>query len=174
MCFLHLLILLYCFSDNNFELDFVEVLRAFLILLNRQGPTLWKGEGEDYALVVFATIKDNVTFAETLRTLNQEHGLWLVRWVEAYVKALDPSALHTVIPLIMQFLCEELQHERYDRIRATALSVAAKVSRSKSSYEHCHDASSRSFRLYWPPKRAGNYRISKLYGKRSISTQMLS
>ena len=103
----------------------MEILETFFLLLNRLGPKLWV---EEDPAVVFATIKDNPTYMEVLCTLkDSDSGSRLIRWIETFVKSLDVTVLHTIVPLVIQFLCEELQHERYDVTRPFALTSAAKV-----------------------------------------------
>ena len=107
--------------------DFSEVLKAFLIILDRLGPTLWKDEGDEYPQVVFNSIKDNISYSELLQDFSADR-VWAIQWLEAYVKSIgDLPAFSGVMPLIIQYLCEELQHERYKDARSYAISVASKV-----------------------------------------------
>lgn len=109
-------------------IDFIEVLKSFLLLLDRFGPKYWDGKADDTPALTFNVIKDNKVYGETLRSLSPGKGSWQLQWIEAFVKSLNPSASSNVFPLIMQFLCEELQHELYDTVRPTAMLVAARVS----------------------------------------------
>ena len=116
-------------------LDFPEVLKSFLLLLTRIGPKLWEGEGEEYPQVVFNTIKDNPAYADTLLTEQPSRSHWTMQWMEACVKSLDESpGLQSLLPLMVQYLCEELQHERFKNVRASAICIAAKVRSLLSSW----------------------------------------
>lgn len=109
--------------------DFAEVLKAFLIILDRLGPEAWKGESDEYPQVAFNTIKDNTSYSELLQALPIDRGYWAIQWMEAYVKSVgNLPVFSSVMPLIIQYLCEELQHERYKDARSAAINVASKVS----------------------------------------------
>ena len=107
--------------------DFLEVFKAFLLLLNRLGPKLWEG-GQETSAIVFNSIKDNPKFMETLRTTKYTAGTWLLKWIEPFIKSLEPPGLCATLPLVIQFLCEEVQHEMYGAMRPVALLIAASVS----------------------------------------------
>lgn len=109
------------------------MLKCFLLLLDRLASKYWEGKADDTAALTFSVIKDNKVYGETLRTLPANKSSWLLHWIEAFVKSLSLPALNNVFPLIMQFLCEELQHELYDSVKPTAMFVAAKVSRLLTS-----------------------------------------
>ncbi|EKM51498.1 uncharacterized protein PHACADRAFT_199007 [Phanerochaete carnosa HHB-10118-sp] len=107
---------------------FFEVLKVFILLLPGLGPELWQGESENYPLHVFNIIKNNRFYASSLEPDRPEHGHGSVQWIEAYVKSLgELPALRILIPPVIQYLCEELQHERYKDLRASAVCVAAKL-----------------------------------------------
>lgn len=103
------------------------MLKAFLIVLDRLGPTTWENESDEYAQVVFNTIKDNTSFMELLQEPSKDRS-WAIQWLEAYVKSIwHLPVFVTTMPLIIQYLCEELQHERYKDARSYAIRVASKV-----------------------------------------------
>ncbi len=110
-------------------IDFLEVMKAFLVVLARIGPALWKDEGDEFPLVVFNTIKDNAKFSDHLLSLQPGQSHWSITWMETFIKSLgDMQAFHSVFPLMIRYLCEELQHERFKDIRPDAFLVASKVS----------------------------------------------
>ncbi|TCD66618.1 DEAD-box type RNA helicase [Steccherinum ochraceum] len=108
---------------------FLDVLRCFLLILNRIGPEVWQEEGKDYPLVVFNTIKDNPSYIECLRTSPvTDRDPWTLVCLSTYLKSLDRlPAFKEVLPAMMLFLCEELQHERFKDIQPSAIGMAAKV-----------------------------------------------
>ena len=100
------------------------------MILDRLGATTWSGESDEFPHVVFNTIKDNASYANILQTLPADKGRWAIQWMEAYVKSLAGfPGLPSLLPLMIQYLCEELQHERFKNVRASAVCVAAKVRR---------------------------------------------
>ena len=68
--------------------------------------------------------------------LKLEHEGWVLQWIEPYIKTLDVSSITTVLPLVMQFLCEGLQHEMYESVRPNAMHIAAKVSGLNRDFAH--------------------------------------
>lgn len=103
-------------------------MKAFILLLSRLESKFWEGEGEEYPLLVFNTIRNNRFYSESLENDQPKHTHWSVQWMEAYVKSLrELPGLQSLFPLMIQYLCEELQHERYKDFRASAVCVAAKV-----------------------------------------------
>ena len=110
--------------------DFQEVFKAFAVILSskRLGPMIWSDESDEYPQVIFNTIKDNQAFTKTLETIQPDEKHWSVGWLEVFVKTLAKHhVLSTLFPLVIQYLCEELQHERYGAVRASAVCVAVKV-----------------------------------------------
>ncbi|KAI0078277.1 hypothetical protein K474DRAFT_1619824 [Panus rudis PR-1116 ss-1] len=109
----------------DFGSHFVHVLKSFVLLLNRIGSGVWDGEGSEYPVVVFSNVKDNPSYSEAL--LSNEKESWLLGWVESYLKSVgELPAFKDVLPVVMQFFCEELQHERFKDTRSRAVIVAAK------------------------------------------------
>lgn len=54
--------------------------------------------------------------------------IWVLNWVEAYMKSIGNLAIcRDVLPIVIHFLCEELQHPRFQGIRPVAVSTATKV-----------------------------------------------
>ena len=78
---------------------------------------------------MFNTIKDNSAYADALQQDQPDYRHWTVQWMEPYVKSMDDlPGLQSLLPLMMQYLCEELQHERFKDVRTSAICIAAKVS----------------------------------------------
>lgn len=119
-------------SPAHVHKDFVEVLKSFLLILTRIGPAMWEDEGPEYPQVIFDSIKDNPRYLETLQgTVAARRDNWILNWVETYVKTIgDLPIFKDVLPVIIHFLSEELQHERFKELRPAAVAVAARVSLS--------------------------------------------
>ena len=110
--------------------DFVEVLKCFLLLIARIGPDLWAAEDTEYPHVVFSSIKQNPRYLAVLQALSVvDRKEWSLNWFEAYLNSIGHlPVVKDVLPDMVQFLCEELQHERFKIIRPAAMTIAARVS----------------------------------------------
>ncbi|OSX59822.1 hypothetical protein POSPLADRAFT_1048291 [Postia placenta MAD-698-R-SB12] len=125
---------------------FAEVLKSFLLILNRIGSTVWEGEGPEYPQVVFNSIKDNPRYLDALQGLSAvRRDNWMLSWMETYVKSIGGTpAFRDTLPVVMHFLCEELQHERFAELRPAAISMAARLllavfhqaEKEVSTYQH--------------------------------------
>ena len=113
----------------------MDVLKAFLLVLSRIGPELCEGEGPEYPQVVFSSIKDNVRYLEILQNLaDARKDNWLLNWFEAYLKSIGSLPIcKDVLPLIIHFFREELQHPRFQGVRPAAISIAARVRDSSTN-----------------------------------------
>ncbi|KZT73806.1 hypothetical protein DAEQUDRAFT_355275 [Daedalea quercina L-15889] len=109
--------------------NFMDVLKAFLLILSRIGPGIWESEGPEYPQVVFSSIKDNVRYLEILQNLEDTRKEnWLLNWVEAYLKSLgNLPVCKDVLPLVVHFYCEELQHQRFPGVRPAAICIAGRI-----------------------------------------------
>lgn len=156
--------------------DFTEVLKAFLIVLDRLGPSTWENESDEYPQVAFNTIKDNTSYSELLQVLPVDRGYWAIQWMEAYVKSIgNLPVFSSVMPLIIQYLCEELQHERYKDARNAAISVASKVHHSRKVTSLLANEEYSSCTAYYSTqelKTTSIRRASRPYGKVSTSTRI--
>ncbi|KAI0785263.1 SEN1 N terminal-domain-containing protein [Abortiporus biennis] len=104
---------------------FLDVLRSFILMLQRIGPKVWAGEGSEYPLVVFNTIKDNSAYAQ-IEVSGREN--WTVTGMQTLLKSVgDLPAFKDILPAMIQFLCEELQHERFKAVRPLAIQVASQI-----------------------------------------------
>ena len=109
-------------------IDFMDVLKGFTLILQRMGPDTWKDEGPEYPHVVFNSVKDNARYADILSSPDSPHEDWQLRWIEQYTLAVGKLATFPdILPSILQFLCEQLQHERFKNIRPNAMCTASRV-----------------------------------------------
>ncbi|OCH91849.1 hypothetical protein OBBRIDRAFT_886653 [Obba rivulosa] len=108
---------------------FIYVLKCFLLVLSRIGPELWAGEGPEYPHIVFSAIKDNPRYLEALQALpDSRKDNWLLMWTETFLKTVaDKPAFNDILSGIIQFLCEGLQHERFQGLRPAVMMVASKI-----------------------------------------------
>ena len=95
------------------------------------GPDVWQDEGPEYAHVVFNSIKDNTRYADTLCNLTSPvpKDDWQLKWIEVYANTVGKlPVFKDILPSMLQFLCEQLQHARFKAIRPNAMSIASRVS----------------------------------------------
>ena len=109
-------------------------MKGFFIVLKRIGPDVWQDEGPEYAHVVFNSIKDNPRYTDILCNPPNPTDDSYVKWIELYVNTVAKlPVFKDILPSVMQFLCEQLQHARFKAVRPTAMVVASKVGRGCSS-----------------------------------------
>lgn len=121
---------LYTHIFTTLSIDFIDILKCFVIVLRRMGPDVWQDEGPEYAHVVFNSIKDNTRFADVLCNLSAPvpKDDWQLKWIEVYANTVGKlPVFKDILPSVLQFLCEELQHERFKAVRPNAMSIASRV-----------------------------------------------
>ncbi|KAJ7109726.1 SEN1 N terminal-domain-containing protein [Mycena crocata] len=105
---------------------FRHVLRCFEYLTRHLGPSFWQEEGPEYPQVIFDSIKENTSFSELLTqptSPSAQHPL--LSWCSIYLSAIEGQAAQAeVIAKIADFLCEELQHERFGNTRPAIMLTA--------------------------------------------------
>ena len=92
------------------------------------GSELWTEEGiaTDYPQVIFDAVKDNPIYTELL--LKPDSGSWLMGWYMDYLHTIwNLPVLGTVVAKMVDFMCEELQHERFQELRPSVMVAAARV-----------------------------------------------
>jgi senataxin len=90
---------------------------------------LWAEEGNstDYPQVIFDAIKDNPAYTELL--LKPDVANWVLGWYMDFLSSIwDFPVLGNVVVKIIDFLCEELQHERFQELRPSVMLTATRVS----------------------------------------------
>lgn len=134
------------------------------------GPGAWQDEGSEYAHVVFNSVKDNTRFGDVLCNLPAPvpKDDWQLKWLEVYANSVGKlPVFKDILPSILQFLCEQLQHARFKVVRPNAMIIASKVCTSlrvlKLSTKHI-----RSLATFRSPSSSGQRRVSKT-GPRSRS-----
>ncbi|KAG6830019.1 hypothetical protein H0H92_002547 [Tricholoma furcatifolium] len=103
--------------------QFTHILHCFLFLLKRMGSKFWTGEGPEYSKVVFDSVKDNRTFCELLQTVHSSKDqAWCLAWFSEFLHTIvDAHAYREVLAKVVDFLCEEAQHERFQDARPTIM-----------------------------------------------------
>jgi senataxin len=111
------------------DLEFPDVLGCLLLLLKRLGVEFWSDENDEYPQVVFDAVKDNPAFATLLETVDAgaERSRYLA-WFAEYLHTIrKPRVFAEVLAKIIDFLCEEMQHERFGVSRPSTMNTAMLV-----------------------------------------------
>ncbi|EGN98396.1 hypothetical protein SERLA73DRAFT_109860 [Serpula lacrymans var. lacrymans S7.3] len=108
---------------------FPEILRCLLFLLKRLGNGLWQGEGPEFPQVVFDAIKDNPSYCSLVQTVDvTTEKPWYLSWFTEYLNSLRELPIFgDVLAKMVDFLCEELQHERFEDARPMAMLAAVRL-----------------------------------------------
>lgn len=92
------------------------------------GAKIWSVEGNspEYPTVIFDAIKDNKSFIAELEKL--ESPSWLFNWFMDYLSTIwTLPVLGSVVAKMIDFLCDELQHEKFAAIHPFGILSAARV-----------------------------------------------
>ncbi|RDB14553.1 putative ATP-dependent helicase C29A10.10c [Hypsizygus marmoreus] len=108
---------------------FVDVLQCFLLLLKRMGEKFWVGEGPEFPQVVFDSIKDNKSFSELLQSIDpsKDRPWFLSSFAEILHTIIQLPIYGEVLAKIVDFLCEETQHERFKDARPLIMTSAIRL-----------------------------------------------
>lgn len=111
-------------------IDFEVILRCLSFLIKRMANQFWVGEGPEYPQVVFDAVKDNPSFSKLLHSIDQSSDRpWILSWFDEYLHTTrDLPVYGEVLAKITDFMCEELQHERFKDARPVILVCATRVS----------------------------------------------
>ncbi|KAG0703798.1 SEN1 N terminal-domain-containing protein [Suillus ampliporus] len=125
--------------------QFSDILRCLLFLLKRLGNQLWQGEGPEYPQVVFDAIKDNPSFCNMLRDVKSaDEKPWFLSWFGEYLTSISDAAMYgDVLARIVDFLCEELQHERFQEARPAVMYSAVRLLASQVRKTQSEETSQR-------------------------------
>lgn len=94
------------------------------------GNRFWVGEGPEYPQVVFDAVKDNPSYLSQLQGLepSTEKPQPLL-WFEEFLQSVDKGAIfQELLAKMADFLCSELQHERFYDARPLIMAFATGVS----------------------------------------------
>ncbi|KAJ6477453.1 SEN1 N terminal-domain-containing protein [Mycena vitilis] len=107
---------------------FKFILRCFEYLTGHLLRSFWLEEGPDYPHIIFDSIKENPSFLELLSpTPSSAHHPFL-SWCSVYLLAIEElPAQAEVIAKIADFLCGELQHERFGDARPAIMLTAIEL-----------------------------------------------
>lgn len=112
--------------------QFADVLRCYVFLLRRLGADFWSKESSDYPQVIFDAIKDNPSFTDLTGDPGWKNNEpWLLVWFSDYLHSIWTwQIFDDVLVRMVDFLCEELQHERFQEARPACMIAATDLLRT--------------------------------------------
>ncbi|KIK69521.1 hypothetical protein GYMLUDRAFT_33895 [Collybiopsis luxurians FD-317 M1] len=116
--------------------EFPTILRCFNLVLKRLGKNIWLGEGSEYPGVVFDAFKDNHSLDALLceKDLSAERNPWFFNWLPEFLLTIREQTLiySEVVAKVADFMCEELQHDRFASARPIVMAFAARLLRGQN------------------------------------------
>lgn len=108
----------------------MDILWCLVFLLKRLGTDFWQGEGPEFPQIVFDAVKDNPSYSELLLKVKPTgERPWILAWFPEYLHTIRKLAVYgEVLAKIIDFMCEELQHERFREARPVMMVSAIRVS----------------------------------------------
>ena len=139
--------------------EFANVLRCYVFLLRRLGADLWSKESSDYPQVIFDAIKDNPSFADLTRDPEwKSNETWLLVWFSNYLHSIWAwQIFDDVLARMVDFLCEELQHERFQEARPACMIAATDVCLSLTIVDSCLYQTTAPSHRYLPIGEQGEF-----------------
>lgn len=117
--------------------EFGPILRCFTLVMKRLGVRLWLGEGPEYPQVIFDSVKDNDVAMTQLLEGSKEKNMWFLSWFVEYLFLIHDTAIYAqVVAKMTNYVCEELQVERFGDARPFVMSLAAKLLKSQKKEDH--------------------------------------
>ncbi|KAK0201742.1 SEN1 N terminal-domain-containing protein [Desarmillaria ectypa] len=117
--------------------EFAPILRCFTVVMKRLGVRLWLGEGPEYPQVIFDSVKDNDIAMTRLLEERPKGNLWFLSWFLEYLSLIHDTAIYAqVVAKMANYVCEELQAERFGDARPFVMSLAAKLLKSQKKDDH--------------------------------------
>ncbi|KAF9077696.1 SEN1 N terminal-domain-containing protein [Rhodocollybia butyracea] len=110
--------------------EFKTIVQCFSLILKRLGKSLWNGEGPEYPQVAFDAFKDNQVLNTLLseKELSAERNPWFFNWIPEFLLTIrDQQVYPEVVAKITDFMCEELQHERFGNARPIVMACASRL-----------------------------------------------
>ncbi|KAF9267418.1 hypothetical protein L218DRAFT_984944 [Marasmius fiardii PR-910] len=115
--------------DNGPE--FEHILRCFILILKRTGSRLWSGEDPEYPQVVFDALKDNSSFIGLLQAeslANPDRPPSAISWSIEFLDTIrDRPVYPEVFAQLAEFMCGELQHDRFGDSRPVFIAYVSKL-----------------------------------------------
>lgn len=85
--------------------------------MKKLGKSLWEGEDPDYPQIVFDSVKDNPAFIHLIQDTDPRNTQqpWFLEWFQSYICSLwELPIFEDMLRKLVGFMCEELQHERFE------------------------------------------------------------
>ncbi|TFK40652.1 SEN1 N terminal-domain-containing protein [Crucibulum laeve] len=109
--------------------QFEEILRCLHLLLKRLGDDFWAKETPEYSQIVFDAVKDNPSFLDLLRNISPGgQRPWFLAWFPEYLHTISKLGTYgDILAKMADFLCEEMQHERFREAQPMIMDTAARL-----------------------------------------------
>ncbi|KAF8895534.1 SEN1 N terminal-domain-containing protein [Infundibulicybe gibba] len=121
--------------------EFIWILRCCLFLLKRMGNGFWTAGDPEYPQLVFDSMKNNQSFLLLLQNVDVTgERPWYLAWFLEYLNTIRPLPVHgDILAKVVDFLCDDLQQERFGDVRLVYTTTAARILR-----QHIRDGTSRN------------------------------
>ncbi|KAF5382581.1 hypothetical protein D9615_002787 [Tricholomella constricta] len=108
---------------------FSHILQCVLFFLKRMDNKFWVGEGPEFPQLVFDSVKDNKSFSELLQSIDTStERVWFLTWFPEFLHTISElPAYGEVLAKMIDFLCEETQHERFQDARPGIMLAAIRL-----------------------------------------------
>ncbi|KAJ7175856.1 SEN1 N terminal-domain-containing protein [Mycena filopes] len=101
------------------------ILRCFELLTRHVTKSFWQEEGPEYPQIIFDAIKENPSFSSLLCEAPPSAPHPSLSWCFVYLSAIEEQpARGDVVAKMANFLCEELQHKRFEDARPAIMLTA--------------------------------------------------
>ncbi|KZT19477.1 hypothetical protein NEOLEDRAFT_1151950 [Neolentinus lepideus HHB14362 ss-1] len=108
---------------------FIDIFHCLSYLTERCGSNMWRGGKSDHPQRVVDAVKDNRSFVEIFKNqdmISREN--WILKWFCKFVASIwETPAFGDVLAKVADFMCEELQHERFQDARCATLTAAMEL-----------------------------------------------
>lgn len=110
----------------------MDILRCLLFIIKRLGRGLWQGEGPEFPQIVFDAVKDNPSYSQLIQEIDPVgEKPWFLSWFSEYLQSVRELQVYgDVLAKMVDFMCEELQHERFKEARPIIMIAVTRVSRT--------------------------------------------
>ncbi|KAM6494154.1 SEN1 N terminal domain containing protein [Amanita muscaria] len=122
--------------------EFPDILGSLLLLLKRLAKQFWEDIDVEYPRVVFDAIKDNPAFAKLLESDSSEERPRYLAWLTEYIHTIRKHpAFPDILAKTVDFLCREMQHERFRVSRPFTMNTAMLLLNGILEQRHNEDSS---------------------------------
>lgn len=90
---------------------------------------MWRGEGPEFPYIVFDAVKDNPLYSDMLLGIapDKDRPWFLTVFGDLLTAVRQLPVYGDMFAKMVDFMCEELQHERFKEARPMIMTTAIKV-----------------------------------------------